>query len=254
MAGEADRRSCASGSASPRATRSCHSTRSSPVIASVTGCSTCSRVFISMKQKRPSAVEQELDRAGAFVVDRRAARRARWRPGARAAPGRPPATALPRSASGADAAPSSRARRGAARGRGDRRRPGPRRGARRRARARGSRRRRRTPPGASARARAARRRSPAPPRRSRMPRPPPPALALIISGKPMRVGFLRERARHSGRRRRSPGCTARRPRASAASPPPCRPSRAIASGDGPMKTRPASRQACANAAFSARKP
>jgi hypothetical protein len=31
------------------ATRSCHSTRSSPVMASVTGCSTCSRVFISMK-------------------------------------------------------------------------------------------------------------------------------------------------------------------------------------------------------------
>ena len=39
----------ASGSGSPAATRSCHSTRSSPVIISVTGCSTCSRVFISMK-------------------------------------------------------------------------------------------------------------------------------------------------------------------------------------------------------------
>ena len=34
---------------SPAATRSCHSTRSSPVIISVTGCSTCRRVFISMK-------------------------------------------------------------------------------------------------------------------------------------------------------------------------------------------------------------
>ncbi len=41
--------SCPSGSGSPEATRSCHSTRSSPVIASVTVCSTCSRVFISMK-------------------------------------------------------------------------------------------------------------------------------------------------------------------------------------------------------------
>ena len=41
--------SCVSGSASPKATRSCHSTRSSPVIISVTGCSTCRRVFISMK-------------------------------------------------------------------------------------------------------------------------------------------------------------------------------------------------------------
>jgi hypothetical protein len=38
-----------SGSGSPAATRSCHSTRSRPVMASVTGCSTCRRVFISMK-------------------------------------------------------------------------------------------------------------------------------------------------------------------------------------------------------------
>jgi hypothetical protein len=41
--------SCASGSFSPNATRNCHSTRSMPVISSVTGCSTCRRVFISMK-------------------------------------------------------------------------------------------------------------------------------------------------------------------------------------------------------------
>ncbi len=58
------------GSGSPAATRSCHSTRSTPVIASVTGCSTCSRVFISMNQKpsgrRPrGAVDDELDGAGA---------------------------------------------------------------------------------------------------------------------------------------------------------------------------------------------
>ena len=50
---------CCRGSGSPLATRSCHSTRSIPVIASVTGCSTCRRVFISMNQKpsgrRPSA-------------------------------------------------------------------------------------------------------------------------------------------------------------------------------------------------------
>ena len=61
--------SWASGSGSPAATRSCHSTRSRPVIASVTGCSTCRRVFISMNQKpsgaqRPGAVGDELDRAG----------------------------------------------------------------------------------------------------------------------------------------------------------------------------------------------
>ncbi|CAM5431261.1 hypothetical protein SGRIM128S_08675 [Streptomyces griseomycini] len=40
---------CPNGSGSPAATRSCHSTRSSPVISSVTGCSTWRRVFISMK-------------------------------------------------------------------------------------------------------------------------------------------------------------------------------------------------------------
>ena len=40
--------SCASGSASCAATLSCHSTRSCPVMASLTGCSTCSRVFISL--------------------------------------------------------------------------------------------------------------------------------------------------------------------------------------------------------------
>ena len=39
---------------SPAATRNCHSTRSSPVISSVTGCSTCSRVFISMNQNAPA--------------------------------------------------------------------------------------------------------------------------------------------------------------------------------------------------------
>ena len=52
VAGRCARSSCRSGSASPAATRNCHSTRSMPVIASVTGCSTCSRVFISMNQKR----------------------------------------------------------------------------------------------------------------------------------------------------------------------------------------------------------
>ena len=57
VACEADS-ACASGSGSPRATRSCHSTRSSPVMASVTGCSTCSRVFISRKWNAPSGVSR----------------------------------------------------------------------------------------------------------------------------------------------------------------------------------------------------
>ena len=38
------------GNFSPAAMRTCHSTRSQPVTISVTGCSTCSRVFISMKK------------------------------------------------------------------------------------------------------------------------------------------------------------------------------------------------------------
>jgi hypothetical protein len=41
---------------SPEATRSCHSTRSRPVTISVTGCSTCSRVFISMNQNSRSGL------------------------------------------------------------------------------------------------------------------------------------------------------------------------------------------------------
>ena len=49
VAVDAQARLAGSGSGSPAATRSCHSTRSRPVIISVTGCSTCSRVFISMK-------------------------------------------------------------------------------------------------------------------------------------------------------------------------------------------------------------
>ena len=64
-----------SGKLSPAATRNCHSTRSRPVTASVTGCSTCSRVFISMNQKRVRAqplraVGDEFDGAGAGIADR----------------------------------------------------------------------------------------------------------------------------------------------------------------------------------------
>ena len=67
-------RLASSGSFSPAAMRNCHSTRSRPVTASVTGCSTCSRVFISMNQKpscfQPArAVGDELDRAGALIAD-----------------------------------------------------------------------------------------------------------------------------------------------------------------------------------------
>ena len=105
------------GSGSPDATRNCHSTRSCPVIASVTGCSTCSRVFISMNQMRSArqprrAVGDELDRARADIIDRlsppspppRRSPRA-WRRPCRA-------RAPPRSPSGDGAGASSRARTG----------------------------------------------------------------------------------------------------------------------------------------------
>ena len=107
--------SCVSGSFSPAATRNCHSTRSSPVIASVTGCSTCSRVFISMNQKpsarrpcAPSAMNSTVPAPD--IADRRAAstaarahRGAHLRASCRA-------PAPPRSPSGGGAAASSRAR------------------------------------------------------------------------------------------------------------------------------------------------
>ncbi len=47
--------SCVNPSGSPAATRTCHSTRSRPVTSSVTGCSTCRRVFISMKKNSSGA-------------------------------------------------------------------------------------------------------------------------------------------------------------------------------------------------------
>ena len=61
-------------SASPAATRSCSSTRSRPVTSSVTGCSTCSRAFISRKKCVDGivGVGDELDRARAVVARGRA--------------------------------------------------------------------------------------------------------------------------------------------------------------------------------------
>ena len=56
-------------SGTPDATRICSATRSMPVTSSVTGCSTCSRVFISRKKNSPSWI-QELDGARVRVADR----------------------------------------------------------------------------------------------------------------------------------------------------------------------------------------
>ena len=56
-------------SGSPAATRIICSTRSMPVTSSVTGCSTCRRVFISRKIEAPVLAGDELDSAGAVVTD-----------------------------------------------------------------------------------------------------------------------------------------------------------------------------------------
>ena len=70
-----------------RRTSSCHSTRSKPVIISVTGCSTCSRVFLRLGNEKRCCmaktarvhfhevevlgivIEDEFDRARADIVD-----------------------------------------------------------------------------------------------------------------------------------------------------------------------------------------
>ena len=59
-----------SSSGEPLATMICSWTKSKPVTNSVTGCSTCSRVFISIKKNSfAGVVEDELDGPGTQVVD-----------------------------------------------------------------------------------------------------------------------------------------------------------------------------------------
>ena len=169
----------------PAATWSCSRTRSAPVTASVTGCSTWRRVLTSMKENLPLVgLVEELDGGGALVAGlerepRRRTRRAR-------APARREHRAgglLDDLLVAALVAAVAHAERPHA---ALRRRPsaGPRRGARRRRGAPSARSGRRTP----TRPRRGRARSPARAPRTlstrRMPRPPPPAAALIMSGKP----------------------------------------------------------------------
>ena len=246
--------SCVSGSGSPAATRSCHSTRSMPVSASVTGCSTCSRVFISMKKNVPSR-----HAAGTRPCRRRRSRR------------RAPAAPRPR--------PSRARSAGVDRGRGrlldqllvaalhravalaemdhvavrvaEDLHLDVARAVQRRARGSAARRRRRPRP------RAARRRA----RRASSGVVDEPHAAPAAAGARLdeqRVADARRRvgeagiglvvavvARHAPARRRA---------AMRGAPRPCRPSPRIAAGGGPTQTSPASSTACAKAAFSARKP
>ena len=183
---------------------------------SVTGCSTCRRVFISSR-KASVAGDHELDRAGVDVADLAARRRT-------AAP-----VSVSRTASeivGAGASSStfwwrrwieqSRSHEVDARRRGRRRGPAPRRGARARRAARRAACRRRTPRCASRRAAARRRRSSPGARTIRMPLPPPPAAALTMQreadlgggalgelGRPARRSTAGH-DRHAGRDRQPP--------------------------------------------------
>jgi hypothetical protein len=87
----------------------------------------------------------------------------------------------------------------------------------------------------------------------RMPRPPPPAVALIISGKPTRSA-ARSSVASSCSSPSWPGMQGTPASRTTALARALSPIAAIASGDGPMNTRPASQQAAAKAAFSARNP
>ena len=172
-----------SASVAPPAMRNWASTRSTPVTCSVTVCSTWMRGLHSMNEVLAGlGGDEELDGAGVDV----AGGLARWRrrrPGsAPAAAGRGLAPARPRRPSGCAAAPSSRGRRGARRGRGRRRGSGPRCGGGGRAAARRTRRRCRRPSSASLRQRSNASARSSGPVTARIPRPPPPAAALSITG------------------------------------------------------------------------
>ena len=132
----AARSRAAAGSGAPSATISCSSTRSRPVTSSVTGCSTCRRVFISRNQNSPSAAEQELDGAGPDVADGAGGGDGGVGHPARAAPRRRPATAPPRRSSGDGAGSSTPARAATTVCRGRRRTPASRRAGRARRSAR----------------------------------------------------------------------------------------------------------------------
>ena len=90
-------------------------------------------------------------------------------------------------------------------------------------------------------------------RTSRMPLPPPPADGLISSGKPT-AGAAVTRSRSVMDGSPAPGTTGTPAAATVALARILSPIASIAAGGGPMKVRPASAQARANAAFSARNP
>ena len=172
---------------------------------SVTGCSTCSRVFISRKQNSPCGVQDELDGARADVAERLARGDRGLATARRAGRRRRPATAHSSTIfwwrRWIEHSRSNRCDDGAVRvaedldldvARVDRRS------------ARGTRCRRRTPTPASRRPLATASASSSGRATSRMPRPPPPNAALTSTGKPIRRG-RGDRGRSPRGRRSTPG-------------------------------------------------
>ena len=192
--------------------------------------------------------------AGADVADVGGQRHRRLRPSGRAARRRAPGWGSPRSASGGAAAPSSRARPGGRPCRSCRPSPGSRRGAGARGTSRRRPRRCRTPraprsaPGRRA-GRTARR-----PCAIRIPFPPPPAVALMITGKPISSRERQRLLRVVDRARRARARSAPRPPAASRRAVALSPIWRIWSPVGPMKVMLDARQMSANSAFSARKP
>ena len=88
---------------------------------------------------------------------------------------------------------------------------------------------------------------------TRMPRPPPPADALMITGYPIPSASARASAAEPSDSR-LPGSIGSPARCISARAAVLSPSRAITSGGGPMKTSPLSRHTSAKSAFSDRNP
>ena len=86
-----------------------------------------------------------------------------------------------------------------------------------------------------------------------MPRPPPPAAALIISGKPMRAAISRA-SPTSATRPSLPGTVGTPASAATRRAATLSPRRRIASAEGPTKAMPAAATASANSAFSDKNP
>ena len=240
---------------SPRAIRICASTRSTPVTISVMGCSTCSRVFISRKKKRPSSSRRN-SIVPALVYPPTAQPPWRHPRCGLEGTGIQRGTAFPRSPSDAAAGSSIRARRTAAPFHAGRPATvlrcaeGGRAGARDRSPE--------SPKAVAASERAARIEldSSSGEVTSLIPLPPPPATALMRSGYPMRAAArsITDSASPGPNGSSVPGTTGTPAAIAARRAAVLLPISAIASGVGPMNVSPASRHAAGKASFSARNP